>query len=615
MADITANIVVSQPSQLFTLARSFKANANGKIYIGAIYTDPTIPSNQIPVYLENEDGSHVQVAQPIVINAGGYPVYNGQIAKFVTVQGHSMAIYDAYNVQQFYFPNVLKYDPDQLRQELNSSIGAGLVLTESGETVQAEISNLKSFPATGADNPYSPQDRARRDLYASDFGDISADIGGASNEVISSLATEYSASALVAIRGGEFKLPRGSHHSLKSINIEKHSSGVSSIGISGQGQQTSEINLSGSPVTTSGVTGGDDGPAFGELRDFAVKNSPNKGFNLAKYSRMTFKNLHSESGGSDGYYFGNGFVSVLEKLTAKDNAAFGVHFDATLQHTSHHINGGFASYNAGSGWYWGYMNYSVATAVASDNNTAYGHVIEKSDTFIANGCGAESNGRSGFAVLSSTARGQSKNIVINCAYAHLNGQDATGYPNLLYVLSQDNTPSQVRISKSYSSPRSGDSTPDIIADGIGAEVEIDDCTLPNGWMARNGGYIHWHHKTLLVRSKAIAASTATAICNLKSTQGHTRFSGTLTVLASNNSPDVEARNTAIYQLLVSKSILNGYQVIEIAKAGHITGGSASSPAFTFSIAADRLIATPIGSATGNFWFEIDAASQVVAMPI
>lgn len=119
MSDITANVVVSMPSQLFTLARSFKAAANGKIYIGQIDTDPVNPANQIPVYLENEDGRHVQVAQPIVINAGGYPVYNGQIAKFVTVQGHSMAVYDAYGAQQFYFPNILKYDPDQfsLRME------------------------------------------------------------------------------------------------------------------------------------------------------------------------------------------------------------------------------------------------------------------------------------------------------------------------------------------------------------------------------------------------------------------------------------------------------------------------------------------------------------------
>lgn len=118
MSDITANVVVSMPSQLFTMARSFKAVANGKIYIGKIDTDPVNPENQIQVYVENEDGSHVPVSQPIIINAAGYPVYNGQIAKFVTVQGHSMAVYDAYGAQQFYFSNVLKYDPDQYQKSL-----------------------------------------------------------------------------------------------------------------------------------------------------------------------------------------------------------------------------------------------------------------------------------------------------------------------------------------------------------------------------------------------------------------------------------------------------------------------------------------------------------------
>ncbi|HFM9109518.1 TPA: phage head-binding domain-containing protein, partial [Escherichia coli] len=139
MTDITANVVIGMPSQLFTMARSFKAVANGKIYIGKIDTDPVNPENQIQVYVENEDGSHVPVSQPIIINAAGYPVYNGQIAKFVTVQGHSMAVYDAYGSQQFYFPNVLKYDPDQLRQELAAPGGVDLV---NGAAKQTDIDNL-----------------------------------------------------------------------------------------------------------------------------------------------------------------------------------------------------------------------------------------------------------------------------------------------------------------------------------------------------------------------------------------------------------------------------------------------------------------------------------------
>lgn len=145
MTDITANVVVSMPSQLFTMARSFKAVANGKIYIGKIDTDPVSPENQIQVYVENEDGSHIPVAQPIIINAAGYPVYNGQIAKFVTVQGHSMAVYDAYGAQQFYFPNVLKYDPDQFGPNLLQQLSQTGVYAEDDSKGDAMLGVKQPF--------------------------------------------------------------------------------------------------------------------------------------------------------------------------------------------------------------------------------------------------------------------------------------------------------------------------------------------------------------------------------------------------------------------------------------------------------------------------------------
>lgn len=152
MSDITANVVVSMPSQLFTMARSFKAVTNGKIYIGKIDTDPVNPENQIQVYVENEDGSHVPVSQPIIINAAGYPVYNGQIAKFVTVQGHSMAVYDAYGAQQFYFPNVLKYDPDQLRSDLIGPYGMSLIGGATYKEIRNYTGSISSIYCIGRDN-------------------------------------------------------------------------------------------------------------------------------------------------------------------------------------------------------------------------------------------------------------------------------------------------------------------------------------------------------------------------------------------------------------------------------------------------------------------------------
>lgn len=150
MSDIIPNVVIGMPNQLFTLARRFQAASNGKIYIGKIDTDPTLPENQIQVYLENEDGSHIPVSQPLIINQAGFPVYNGQIAKFVTVEGHSMAVYDSYGAQQHYYPNVLKYDPDQFdkrfRDELSSNNGASLIGSSSGNTLQQYLDNGFLYP-------------------------------------------------------------------------------------------------------------------------------------------------------------------------------------------------------------------------------------------------------------------------------------------------------------------------------------------------------------------------------------------------------------------------------------------------------------------------------------
>lgn len=112
MADNSYNIMVSNPVTPFTMSRSFKACSNGKIFIGLPDTDPTFPQNQIPVYVENECGNTVQVPQPIVINSAGYPVYHGQVAKFVTTQNYSMAVYDSYMVQQFYWGDLSKFDPE-----------------------------------------------------------------------------------------------------------------------------------------------------------------------------------------------------------------------------------------------------------------------------------------------------------------------------------------------------------------------------------------------------------------------------------------------------------------------------------------------------------------------
>ncbi|EGK9462846.1 hypothetical protein IO712_004919, partial [Escherichia coli] len=143
MSDITTNAVVVNPRPIFTDSRTFRAVANGKIYVGKIDTDPTIPSNQIPVYLENENGDKVQIPQPLIVNNAGKIVYNGQLAKVVTVNGYSIAVYDAYGSQVDYIPNVLGYDPDSFKDQLAGPDGASLIGYGNG-TVADKFDELKT---------------------------------------------------------------------------------------------------------------------------------------------------------------------------------------------------------------------------------------------------------------------------------------------------------------------------------------------------------------------------------------------------------------------------------------------------------------------------------------
>ncbi|ORM78353.1 phage tailspike protein [Pantoea eucrina] len=128
MADTTTNVVVASALQIFTASRSFKALANGKIFIGIPDTDPTLPGNQKTVFVHNENGDALPVAQPIVINAGGHAVYAGQPIRKLTTEGNfSMAIYDAYGALEFYFDDMSKYDSDVLLGLLTGSGGASII--------------------------------------------------------------------------------------------------------------------------------------------------------------------------------------------------------------------------------------------------------------------------------------------------------------------------------------------------------------------------------------------------------------------------------------------------------------------------------------------------------
>lgn len=133
-----ADILVTSPYRPFTLPSQFKAVFNGFIYCGTV--DAVDPSNsQVQVYKANEDGSRIPVAQPLRTNAGGFLVYNGQPAKFVTDSNHSLLVRDSLGAQVWYAPDVRVADPENLATDLTSNGGAAIIGSESGLNVQQQI--------------------------------------------------------------------------------------------------------------------------------------------------------------------------------------------------------------------------------------------------------------------------------------------------------------------------------------------------------------------------------------------------------------------------------------------------------------------------------------------
>lgn len=155
-----SNILVTNPHQPFTLPNQFRAVFNGYIYCGTVdAVDPSV--SQVQVYLLNEDNTRIPVAQPIRTNAGGFLVYNGQPARFVTDANHSLLVQDFNQVQLWYEPDMSVVDPesaiDFVFDELNDADGSSLV-----GFIQAGIGAV----------PRTAQDKMRENVSVKDYGAV-----------------------------------------------------------------------------------------------------------------------------------------------------------------------------------------------------------------------------------------------------------------------------------------------------------------------------------------------------------------------------------------------------------------------------------------------------------
>ncbi len=80
--------------------------ANGYVYVGTIDLDPEVPANQKQISVIQEDGTTVEVAQPLSLSAGGVPVYSGSPVTIVVDGDYSLKVNDKHGAQVYYIAHV-----------------------------------------------------------------------------------------------------------------------------------------------------------------------------------------------------------------------------------------------------------------------------------------------------------------------------------------------------------------------------------------------------------------------------------------------------------------------------------------------------------------------------
>ncbi len=78
--------------------------ANGFVYVGTVDLDPEVPANQKQISVIQEDGTTVEVPQPLSLSAGGVPVYSGGYVAIVVDGDYSLKVNNKHGAQVYYIP-------------------------------------------------------------------------------------------------------------------------------------------------------------------------------------------------------------------------------------------------------------------------------------------------------------------------------------------------------------------------------------------------------------------------------------------------------------------------------------------------------------------------------
>lgn len=418
--------------------------------------------------------------------------------------------------------------------------------------------------------------------------------------------------------GNTLNLPRGVFKT--SATVEVNNSGqsfdVDNITLQGAGRQSTVIDAA---AATSGPGIDLVHSIFNNISDLTVLNATTSGININDQDNTTpgqrtnFERVQVKSSGTSGFEFQRSYLCKVSQCNAEQNALNGfyhtdrIHTSWLMENNYGRQNGTVeAGFHTHSGFKSDFGLYSAYIANAADSNRYGYHILgNRGVSFVGNG--AEFNARSGFFFevggtfeanwVSGTSNTVKDNNLADAGFANHTHVKATNVETNFVVQKQP---------VSLSTTVSG--TYDFIATGQGAKLVLEDPLMYNsGARAYNSGFLQINYTApKLIYNKTFVSSTAETLTALSSSLGTSNdFSGELLVTAYNSAFGTTGTiGTATYKLLISKSVA-GEQVVEIAKLGLVTGSSSSHPSFTFTVSSGNLVATPISTTAGQFWFALE----------
>jgi hypothetical protein len=101
-----ANVVKLNPEYFPNPDRGRPVNL-GSVYVGKPDLDPEVVANQKQVSVQQEDGSIVNVSQPVSLSAGGVPTYNGSPVTLLVDGDYSLKVLNSSGSQVYYVPSDL----------------------------------------------------------------------------------------------------------------------------------------------------------------------------------------------------------------------------------------------------------------------------------------------------------------------------------------------------------------------------------------------------------------------------------------------------------------------------------------------------------------------------